>query len=140
MYNHNEQSGPQLEAEIKEWAMGIRCVFVVLNILPLYYCTRALLSAPKFGRIFEDMLGSKQKLPVLTNFVLEWALPLLGLIWLLAALAVFLIFTLNRPRHVWVTAVVSAFVFIASGHLVATVLFQPLVTVIQDLSGGTGSP
>lgn len=136
MHNQNEQSGPQVGEEIKEWAMGIRCVFVVLNILPLYYCTRALLSAPKFGRIFEDMLGSKQKLPVLTNFVLEWALPLLGLIWLLAALAVFLIFTLKRPRHVCVTAIVSAFVFIASGHLVATVL----VTVILDLSGGTGSP
>jgi type II secretory pathway component PulF len=110
------------------------------NILPLYYCTRALLSAPKFERIFEDMLGSKQKLPLLTNFVLEWAQPLLGLFWLLAALAVFLIFTLKRPRHVWVTATVSAFLFIASGHLVAMVLFQSLVTVIQNLSGDTGSP
>ncbi|WP_395716523.1 hypothetical protein [Prosthecobacter sp.] len=140
MYNQNEQSTPAIEAEIKEWTLGIRCVFVVINILPLYYCTRVLLSAPKFGRIFEDMLGSRQKLPVLTNFVLEWALPLLGLVWLLAALAVFLIFTLKRARHVWVTAAVSAFVFIASGHLVATVLFQPLVTVIQNLSGETGSP
>jgi uncharacterized BrkB/YihY/UPF0761 family membrane protein len=140
MYQQNDQAGSQTEAEIKEWAFGIRCVFVVINILPLYFCSHALLSAPKFAQIFEDMLGSRQKLPVLTNFVLEWVLPLLGLIWLLAALAVFLIFTLKRPRHVWVTAAVLAVVFIASGHLVATVLFQPLVTVIQNLSGETGSP
>ena len=135
-----EQNSSKVSAEIKEWALGIRCVFVVINVLPLYYCTRMLLAAPKFERIFVDMLGSKQKLPILTNIVLEWAMPLLGLIWLLAALAILLIFTFKRARHVWITAVVSAFVLIASGHLVATVLFQPLVTVIQNLSGGEETP
>jgi type II secretory pathway component PulF len=140
MYQQNDQAGSQTEAEIKEWAFGIRCVFVVINILPLYFCSHALLSAPKFAQIFEDMLGSRQKLPILTNLVLEWSLPLLALVWLLAALAVFMIFTLKRARHVWITAAVSSFVFIVAGYLVTTALFLPLTGVIQSLSGGTVAP
>lgn len=135
MYQQNERVDSQTSAEIKEWTMGIRCVFVVINIFPLYYCTRMLLAAPKFEKIFADMLGSKEKLPVLTNVVLEWAMPFLGLVWLLAALAIFLIFTFKRARYVWITAAVSAFALIATGHLVGTVLFQPLVTIIQNLGG-----
>jgi hypothetical protein len=126
----------RLEAEIKEWALGIRCVFVVLNVLPLYYCTRFLLAAPRFEMIFEDMLGSKEKLPILTRFVLEWCMPLLGLMWLLTASIVVLIFTVKRARHVWVIAAASAFLLIATAHIVATVLFDPLVTVVQNLSVG----
>ncbi len=140
MYDQQEQDNTKTSTEMKEWTFGIRCVFMVINILPLYYCTRALLSAPKFERIFMDMLGSRQKLPIFTNFVLERAMPLLGLFWLLAVLAIVLIFTLKRARHVWITAAVSAFFFIASGHLVATALFQPLMTLIQNLSGDAGSP
>ena len=126
----------RLEAEIKEWALGIRCVFVVLNVLPLYYCTRFLLAAPRFEMIFEDMLGSQEKLPILTRFVLEWCMPLLGFMWLLTASMVVLIFTVKRARHVWIIAAASAFVLIATGHIVATVLFDPLVTVVQNLSVG----
>lgn len=126
----------RLEAEMKEWAMGIRCVFVVFNVLPLYYCTRILLAAPRFERIFEDMLPSMEKLPILTRFVLEWCMPLLGFMWLLTALTVALIFTVKRARHVWIIAAASAFLLIATGHIVATVLFDPLVTMVQNLSVG----
>lgn len=124
-----------LRSEIKEWAFGIRCVFTVLNVLPLYYCTRALLAAPKFEMIFEDMLGSKQKLPFLTGLMFEWAMPLLGCVWLLAALMIVLIFTFKQPRHVWITAAISTFALIASAHVIATLLFDPLIGVVQNLSG-----
>lgn len=129
-----------LKTEIKEWALGIRCVFVVLNVLPLYYCTRVLLAAPRFEMIFEDMLGSKQKLPILTRLVLDGSMPLLGCVWLLTALMVVLIFMVKRARYVWITAAASAFVLIATGHLVATVLIDPLITVIENLSGGGEPP
>lgn len=45
---------------------------------------------------------------------------------------------LQTPRkpHSQNSAAFSAFVLIATGHLVATVLMDPLVTVIQNLSGG----
>ncbi len=141
MYTQNESTAvpgndSKLSAEVKEWAFGIRCVFVVLNILPLYYCTRVLLTAPKFERIFEDMLGSKAKLPTLTNLLLDHALPLLAAIWLFTALATVLMFTVKRARYVWVTAVVTALTLIVTGQLALTALFEPLVVVIQNLSGG----
>ncbi len=125
-----------LNAEIKDWAFGIRCLFAVLNVFPLYYCTRMLLAAPRFEMIFEDMLGSKDKLPGLTRLIFEWSIPLLGGVWLLTALTVVLIFTLERARHVWIMAAISMFLVIATGHLIATMLVDPLITVIQNLSGG----
>jgi hypothetical protein len=129
-----------LRSEIQEWAFGIRCLFAILNGLPLYYCTRILLAAPQFERIFEDMLGSKQKLPYLTRLVLDQSMPLLGAVWLLTALMIALIFIVKQARYVWITAAVSAIVLIATGHLAATVLLEPLVSVIQNLSGGTNAP
>ena len=129
-----------LRSEIKEWALGIRCLFTVLNVLPLYYCTRVLLAAPRFQSIFEDMLGPPSRLPHLTRLVLAWFMPLLGGVWLFTLLTVVLIFTLKRARHVWITAAVSAFTLIVTGHLVATVLMEPLIIVIQNLSGGGISP
>ncbi len=125
-----------LRAEMKEWALGIRCLFAALNVLPLYYCTRVLLATPRFASIFEDMLGSSQKLPQLTRLVFQWFMPLLGALWLLTALSIFLIFNLKRARHVWVTAALSVLLLIATGHLTATALFDPLIVVIQSLSGG----
>ena len=134
----NETSSAELRAlrsEIREWAFGIRCVFTVLNVLPLYYCTRLLLAAPKFERIFEDMLGSKEKLPALTRLLFEWCVPLLGGVWLLAGLMIVLIFTFKRPRYVWITAAASMFALIASTHVIATLLFDPMVGIVQNISG-----
>ncbi len=129
-----------LKAEIKDWALGIRYLFAVLNVLPLYYCTRMLLAAPRFQSIFEDMLVSKDKLPGLTQLIFEWSMPLLGGVWLLTTLTIVLIFTLERARHVWIMAAISMFLVIATGHLTATVLVEPLITVIQNLSGSGNLP
>ncbi|MDB6007234.1 MAG: hypothetical protein JWR15_4221 [Prosthecobacter sp.] len=135
----NETSSAELRdlrSAVKEWAFGIRCVFTVLNVLPLYYCTRLLLAAPRFQSIFQDMLGSQDRLPGLTRLIMAWSRPLLGGVWLFAALTITFIFVLKRARHVWITAAVSAFLLIATGHLIATMLGDPLINVIQGLSGG----
>lgn len=81
------------------------------------------------------MLGSKDKLPGLTRLIFEWSMPLLGGVWLLAALTIVLIFTLKRARHVWMAAAASGFVLIATGHLISAMLMSPLLRVIQNLSG-----
>lgn len=125
-----------LRAEMKEWTLGIRCVFAMLNVLPLYYCTRVLLYAPQFQTIFEDMLGSKARVPLFTQLVLRFWLPMLVVVWLLAGLAVVLIFTLKRARLVWIAALITAFVFSASGHLVAAMVMDPVIAIIRNLSGG----
>jgi hypothetical protein len=67
-----------LRSELKEWAFGLRCLFTVLSLLPLYYCTSMLLSAPRFEILFEDMPGSKDKLPGLTRLIFEWSCPCLA--------------------------------------------------------------
>jgi hypothetical protein len=81
------------------------------------------------------MLGSKEKLPPLTGLLFEWAMPLLVCVWLLAALMILLIFTFKQPRHVWITAAISTFVLIVSSHIIATLLFDPLIGIVQNLSG-----
>lgn len=133
-------SGHEIESlkkEMREWVLGIRCVLVVLTLLPLYYCTRVLLAVPSFETIFEDMLGSTTKLPSYTLVVMRFSMPLLLGVWLLAGLGIFLIFFLKRARWVWVVAVLTVFVFTVCGHLVATLLMSPLIAVIQNLSGGS---
>lgn len=124
-----------LRSELKEWAFGLRCLFTVLSLLPLYYCTSMLLSAPRFEILFQDMLGSKDKLPGLTRLIFEWSMPLLGGVWLLTVLTIVLIFTLKRARHVWMAAAASGFVLIATGHLISAMLMSPLLSVLQNLSG-----
>lgn len=124
-----------LRSEIKEWTFGIRCVFATLNLLPLYYCTRGLLAAPAFKSIFEDMLGSQDKLPVMTRFVVAWSHELLAAVWLLAILATVLIFRASRSRTVWITTLLLSVFLLIVGHLVITTLFEPLGAVIQNLSG-----
>ncbi|MGV3662616.1 MAG: hypothetical protein ACO1TE_20705 [Prosthecobacter sp.] len=126
----------ELKNQIREWALGIRIVFVVINVLPLYFCTRALLVTPSFKVVFYDMLGSLDKFPPFTLFVMRMWLPLLGAVWLLASLAVFLIFTLRQPRYVWITAVVSVFFFSAAAHLATIALMAPMIEVVRNLSGG----
>lgn len=126
-----------LRNEIEQWALGIRCVFVVLNMLPLYYCTRLLLMVPKAETIYEDMLGSVQRVPLTTQVVLRYWPGLLLLVWLLAMLCIVLIFVLKKPRFVWITAMVSLFFMIAAWHVAASVLLDPLLQIITNLSGGS---
>ncbi len=127
-----------LRSEIKEWAFGIRCVLAVLNLLLLYYCTRILLAAPEFEHIFEDMLGSKDKLPVVSRYMFKYSQPLLELLWTLAVLVTVLIFRAKRARTVWITTVVLVIVLIATSHLALTSFIEPLGTVIENLAGGSG--
>lgn len=131
--NHEIES---LKKEMKEWALGLRCVFVVLNILPLYYCTRMLLAAPRFETILVDMMGSLDRLPGLSVIVMRHCMEILLGVWLLAGLSIVLIFVLKRARFVWIIALLSVFFFTVCGHLIALLFMDPLIGVIQGLSGG----
>jgi type II secretory pathway component PulF len=133
-----DQVNMQLRIEMQEWAFGIRCVFAVFNLLLLYYCTRILLAAPEFEHIFEDMLGSKDKLPVISRFMFKWSQPLLESLWVLAVLVTVLIFRAKRARTVWLTTVLLLVILLTTSHLALTSFVEPLGTVIENLSGGSG--
>lgn len=125
-----------LKREIQQWTQGIRCVFAVINLFPLYYCTRLLMMTPKVEVIFEDMLGAVDRVPPATQFVLRFWPAVLGGVWLLAVLSIFLIFVLKKASHVWITTAVFLFAMIATGHLAAALLLEPVLQIIANLSGG----
>ena len=125
-----------MQSEMREWGRGMRWVLVVMMAVPLYYTTRVLLLASQFEKLFEDMLGSKEKLPVLTKMVIESPTLFLAAVWGFSGVAVMLIFLMKAPRFVWVTAVLVMLSLVGSTHLIVVALFAPLGMVIQNLSGG----
>ena len=125
-----------IRREIREWGLGMRWVLVAMMVVPLYYTSRVLLLAPQFEKLFEDMLGSKEKLPLLTKMVIESPTLFLVAVWSISGVAVMLIFLMRTPRLVWVTAVLVTLSLVGTTHLIAVALFAPLGQVIQNLSGG----
>ncbi len=132
---HEEQLAA-MRQEMRQWAFGIRSVYVLLLALPLYYITRILVELPQVGQIFEDMLGSRQKLPATTLLLLDHPLAAGSVIWLGTILAAAAIFVLQQAKHVWVVMVISVIFLIASAHVVTALLMEPLIQVVMNLSGG----
>lgn len=133
-----DQSTLQLRVEMREWVFGLRCLFAAFALLPLYYCSRILMAGPAVERVFEDMLGSKDRLPVVSRFMFKWSEPMLDLLWALTALVMLLIFRARRARTVWTTTVALVIFLIVISHLAITSFVEPLGQVIQNLSGGSG--
>ena len=124
-----------MRREIREWGRGMRWVLVAMMALPLFCTTYVLLLAPRFESIFEDMLGSKSKLPVLTKMVIDFPMLFLAGIWGLSGVAVMPIFLMRSPRLAWVTALLVTLSLVGSTHLITFALLAPLVQVIRSLSG-----
>jgi len=121
---------------IKAQSFSARVVAVLLVALPLCYDTLILLRAPKFQDMFMDLLGSKDKLPSLTFFILDHSMLLLGTFWLLAVVAAAVIFSSKRMRKIWITALLSAFLLVVAGVIISLVLFLPLGTLMEQTAGG----
>ena len=103
--------------------------------LPLCYDTLTLLRVPKFQNIFMDLLGSKDKLPTLTLLILDHGPLLLGTFWLLAVAAAAVIFSCQRRRSLWFTAVLSAFLLVVAGVILSLGIFLPLADLVRQTSG-----
>lgn len=125
-----------LRQEMSEWIRGIRLVFATLLILPLYYVTRLLQTVRQAEKLFEDMLGSKEKLPPLTKIILRHPEPIMNSIWLLAIVSVILIFRLKNAKHVWITTILTLVILMLCVHLISAAFVEPLGQVITNLSGG----
>ena len=131
----------QLRAEVGDLRFVIKLTWSIMVLFFGYLSVRALFAIPRFEKIFEDMLGDKNKLPELTKDVIAWsragsdlAAP--------ATLFVIIIASLLAPWLVKNTRAAILVSLIASVALVAHTLicwsasFGPLFTVIQGLSGG----
>lgn len=125
-----------IRREMREWGGGIRWVLVAMMAVPLYYTTRVLLLAPQLEQIFEDLLGSKDKLPILTKMVIGSPTLFLAAIFGISGVAVMLIFLIRSTRFVWVAALLVILSLVGSTHIIFVALFAPFVDVIRSLSGG----
>ena len=132
---HEEQLA-NMRRELLQWTFGIRAVYVLLLGVPLYYITRVLVELPEVGQLFEDMLGSRQKLPAMTLLLLDYPLVAASAIWLFSLLAATAILVLQQAKHVWVVMVVSVILLIAAAHVVTALLLEPLMQVVMNLTGG----
>ena len=92
--------------------------------------------AGQIGRVFEDMLGSRQKLPAMTLLLLDHPLEAALIIWLIALATAWAIFTLQGAKHVWIVMFVSVVFIVATAHVTTALLMEPLMLVVRNLSGG----
>ncbi|MBL9131476.1 MAG: hypothetical protein JNG86_09775 [Verrucomicrobiaceae bacterium] len=125
-----------LRQEIREWSTGVRVAIIMMLIPPLLYVSWILLRVPSFETIFEDMLGSKEKLPELTKIIVRAPWVILAAFWGVAGLAAFMMFLCRRALTVCIIGL-GAFVLLVGGsQLLALALMEPLVQVVKNLSGG----
>ena len=112
-------------------ATVVMASFAFLNLI-------AVLSIPKFEKIFEDMLGSRDKLPELTKWVFVyggWGGNLMPFV----AISSFALITWSvmlLTRHSWryiLVAVFAVFGLILHGLVITMALYLPLIQIIQGI-------
>jgi hypothetical protein len=119
-------------------------LFFLLVLLTLLGLNLTLLwKVPQSEKIFEDMLGSKDKLPELTKAVLGYV-KLGGNLWpmlfVLFPTIVCCVLVLSR-RSIMIRAVVPALWmgFLVLHYMVVSVAVQsPMMQIIEGISGGPG--
>lgn len=130
----NEESPEQMVAE---WGRGMRLVLSVLAVLALYMALGIYGNVPKMERIFEDMLGSIDKLPADTLFLLKNH----GLLQVLhvsaTALGIVAIWLQRRPMRVCITACVLLAMTMVSWQLASHAIMGPIQALLVGLSSGT---
>lgn len=92
--------------------------------------------ATQIGKVFEDMQGSRQKLPAMTLVLLDHPLETVSIIWLAAFGASLAIFKMQSAKHVWIVMFVSVVFLLAAAHVTTSLVLQPLMQVVTNLSGG----
>ncbi len=129
----------QLRREVVGLRFGIFLIstavlgaFALVNLIAVLYI-------PKFEKIFEDMLGSRDKLPELTKWVIGYArvggnlMPLVVIgSFVLIAWSVMLL-----TRHTWKFMLVTMFAvsgLILHGLVITMALNLPLLQIIQGIN------
>lgn len=125
------------EQVVAEWGRGMRLVLSFLAVLALYLALGVYGNIPKMERIFEDMLGSKDKLPSDTLFLIKNHGLLQTLHICATALGITAIWLLHRPIQVCITACVLLALTMASWQLASHAITAPFHAILMGLSSGT---
>lgn len=109
---------------------AIACVVMGLSCLTISSC----LNIPRFARIFTDMLGENQGLPVLTTYVLGAHTALLALSFCIPVAAIALVFTRDIARSLYCLGIlflISMVEYVVVNHA----KYSPLVRIIEKMQG-----
>lgn len=133
------QEVAQLRAEVGDLRFVIQLTWSLMVLFFSYLSFRALFAVAHFERIFEDMLGDKNKLPDITKQVIAWsktgviAPVILLLITFSSLVAPWLI---RNSRVAVVISLVASLLLLTHAVICWSASFSPLITVIESLSGG----
>jgi fatty acid desaturase len=120
--------------QLQQWTRGLRLLLTVLPSLFAYLAVRMLIKGPQFERIFEDMLGSRDKLPKITQLIIDHHFLLTACVLMLNFIGFGFIWNLRRGNSVCLIAcclIVADFIII---ELTFNGLLAPLTAILQGLS------
>ncbi len=121
---------------VPRWAfgfsIGLLMLLLVWNLVVSYLI-------PKFDKIFGDMIGPRNNLPMLTNWVIGYGKALWGT---LPFVVVFLFFGgawvimggMRASRKFLLVAFVANVVLMAHAMVLTLSFFLPLATMVQDIN------
>ncbi len=119
---------------VKDMAKGLRFAVALMPLAAAAYCTQAVWCAPKFGKLYNDMLDPGTVLPVSARLLVEhhWSVLLL-----IAALGIVPAIAAWRVRSLLVVIVAGTLVtslLVALGVCVSGALLSPLRMIIDGIS------
>lgn len=130
-----EGTPPELPAPAT-WKRSGGILTILLLGAMVFECRLALFVAPKFEQMFQDMLGTKDKLPVLARTVIEVArFQQANFTWLAPAVLLVLGILWWRRGSGWVSAVcgVLTLAVVVSTALAWVGLALPAAQLVQEL-------
>lgn len=129
----------ELRREIAGLRLGLFLAATVLLVALALWNLVVVWQIPKYEKIFEDMLGSRDNLPELTKWVIEYA-RLGGNLMPFAAIGSFVLITWSTmllTRHSWKFMLVAVFAIIGltlHGLVITVAMNSPLMQIIHRIN------
>jgi hypothetical protein len=119
---------------VSEIASGVRVATALFALAGGVFAARALLQAPRFEKIFEDMLGPEARLPIATRLVLDHHLGFLVVAGVLCLIPLHVAVRARSLFAVLVVGSVCTLLQVALGLGVSASLMSPMTQIIHELS------
>ena len=131
----DEEKNVELRLRGIERSVRVFCAALVLVVGGV--TLRMVLMVPKFQQIFKDMLGSEDRFPVFTKFVITLAaypVVFVGVPFAIMSLGV--VAAVKVPRYGWLVIYTSCVgVLVMMWFALARALYLPMVKIIQGVAG-----
>ena len=134
MDSASETQTPQ--TDVAGWISGFRMLLTFLAFIFAWQALRFLLKAPGFERVFEDMLGDKNKLPAITKFVIEnWMVLTMGSLFV-NLVGIVCLWTIKRGVPACGAACVVLMFDYCVFEMTLQSLLAPMAEIVKQLSSG----